>query len=287
MLNASSLFDLTIEFSCSNTLLATIDFIGSNLYDPSGSFAASFPLVRSTHFNASALLTQSFVLNRSPIVAATLDFKDSSAFDPTFQVDHSAFFALSEPWKETLLIGSFGLDDASSIVASELFRPSAALGQTPPPSNTQSFSPSSVFWASLISQPSSPLIYSPLYPPSANLAPTVSLRGVAINGDSSQEDPWLTPAALAAGGGLTGLAALGGLALFLLLKKKKRQTVETIPDDADTITSTIDEPENFVSEYGLSDAYISESMDSDAPRTLSTVESDEAFESENNPDEFS
>jgi LPXTG-motif cell wall-anchored protein len=55
----------------------------------------------------------------------------------------------------------------------------------------------------------------------------------------------------AIGGGVSGLAALAALALLLLFRRKKKEVVE--PAEETVETSTIDEDDAYISEYGLSD----------------------------------
>jgi hypothetical protein len=97
----------------------------------------------------------------------------------------------------------------------------------------------------------------------------------------------------AVGGGLAGLAALAILLLFILLKKrKKREEQVEVTEGEEIDTSTIDDENEFVSEYGLSEGIQSLSEDDlsgdlpQPPQDPFFGDSDRANASEVNPNEF-
>jgi hypothetical protein len=98
-------------------------------------------------------------------------------------------------------------------------------------------------------------------------------------------------ASAAIGGGSAGLAALAALLLLLLFRKKKPK-LEPQPESEIGTTNSIDERDEYVSEYGLSDAVRScdaDEDDEDLPRVPEGTNSSaggDSHVSEHNPEEF-
>jgi hypothetical protein len=96
----------------------------------------------------------------------------------------------------------------------------------------------------------------------------------------------------AIGGGVSGLAALAALVLLFLLRRKKK-VVEPIEETVETNSTTLDENDAYISEYGLSDpvhALDDGEDDEDLPQAGLQQGHSEGSEmeamSERNPDEF-
>jgi LPXTG-motif cell wall-anchored protein len=98
----------------------------------------------------------------------------------------------------------------------------------------------------------------------------------------------------AIGGGVSGLVALAALVLLFLFRRKKKEVVELAEDTVETVSTTVDADDGYISEYGLSDAdqpFDDGEDDEDLPQL---VEEDGGYEgsemdavSERNPDQFS
>jgi hypothetical protein len=82
--------------------------------------------------------------------------------------------------------------------------------------------------------------------------------------------------------------------ILLFLKRRKKEEPSLFDEevtDAEA-TTTLDEPTDYISEYGLSDGTelsdLDEECDLDLPRgvPIRTYESDSALASEHNPDDF-
>jgi hypothetical protein len=98
----------------------------------------------------------------------------------------------------------------------------------------------------------------------------------------------------AIGGGVSGLVALSALVLLFLFRRKKKGLVELPEETVETMSTTVDDDDDYISEYGLSDAG-QPSDDSEPDEDLpKLVEEDGDYDgsemeavSERNPDEFS
>jgi LPXTG-motif cell wall-anchored protein len=98
----------------------------------------------------------------------------------------------------------------------------------------------------------------------------------------------------AIGGGVSGLVALAALILLFLFRRKKKEVAELAEEAVETMSTTVDEDDGYISEYGLSDAdqpLDDGEDDEDLPRS---VEEDAGYDgsemeavSERNPDESS
>jgi LPXTG-motif cell wall-anchored protein len=98
----------------------------------------------------------------------------------------------------------------------------------------------------------------------------------------------------AIGGGVSGLVALAGLVLLFLFRRKKKEVVELVEDTVETVSTTIDEDDAYISEYGLSDRgqpFDDGEDDEDLPKSVEEDGGHEGSEmeavSERNPDQFS
>jgi hypothetical protein len=152
---------------------------------------------------------------------------------------------------------------------------------------SSAFTPSAEFTASHAFAGSARFTRSIVFTASALFSASATGTAAAGPGAGAQIGGGLLSAG-AVGAGLAGLAALA--ALLLLLRKKKPNPVEevqgTISDD------TLTEMEEYISEYGLSDAPVEIGDDEgvDLPRDFSAAgnyESDvDLNASEHNPDDF-
>jgi hypothetical protein len=97
----------------------------------------------------------------------------------------------------------------------------------------------------------------------------------------------------AIGGGVSGLAALAALILLFLLRRKKKEVVELDEETVETGSTTVNDDDGYVSEYGLSDAVQpldNGEDDEDLPKSAEKDGGCDGSEmealSERNPDEF-
>jgi hypothetical protein len=96
----------------------------------------------------------------------------------------------------------------------------------------------------------------------------------------------------AIGGGFAGLAALAVLLLFLLKRRKQDEVLEGDETLEEVETTTIEEPDDYISEYGLSAPGSFGDSDEDVPNDLpregesGVSESDRMNVSENNPEDL-
>jgi hypothetical protein len=89
-----------------------------------------------------------------------------------------------------------------------------------------------------------------------------------------------------------GLAGLLALLLLLLLRRKKKPVTGPLDGETGEVTTTMDESDEYVSEYGLSDGAIRQSQDEDMEDLPNPVKASGDAEgssvenlSEYNPDE--
>jgi hypothetical protein len=119
-----------------------------------------------------------------------------------------------------------------------------------------------------------------------------TLGAIAIVPGGDQAAGGLGTVGAVAGGGLGFLAAAALLLLLLFKKKKKGEDLPMDEGDSVELTTTMDEPAQFISEYGFSDgpqsmASDDESEPADLPRGEMTGDGSNGDEmSETNPNEW-
>jgi hypothetical protein len=156
---------------------------------------------------------------------------------------------------------------------------------------TSAFSPSDKFTASPEFDPTAPFTKSETPTKSREFSNSQARDPIVIPGE---QQGW---GAVAGGlaGGAAALLALLGLILIIVLRRRKKPEVDEVPEEETVVSEidTIDERNEFISEYGMSD-HMAHSDDlhdgTDLPQVVSSGDLNEGNlidgASEHNPDDF-
>jgi hypothetical protein len=290
----SNSFDPSNDFTISNGIISSNEFSVSKSF----AFSASFP--KTLNFTASNEFSVSKSFEFSVSFPTTLNFTASNEFTHSHEFTDSQFFDPSISFIESLKLthsneftGSQFFDASISFLESLKFTLSKEFIPSIEFNSSNSFEPSESFVAISKFFQSDDFIPSPTFTTSIMFsALDVLTTSAQFTSNPNEQMKNGLPLSGALAAGAAGLTILAALAIFLLVKRTKKNPPQPEEETIERVTETTEDENEYISEYGLSDAICSadhHEADIDFPQTaLRTEDYENDFEnaSECNPEEL-
>jgi hypothetical protein len=297
----SSAVVLTVDIASSAPLEGSAAFAMSRAFDATEAFPSSGYFLTTYGFNQSTAPepTATYAPSNAVIVTAAIN---RSSRGWTFALSPSIGFLLFSAWSSSKLFEVSEIFLPSpSVVATIIFRASDQFIQTERFLASRIFVVTPPFSSSHQFVPSLKLSPSRIFSKSAAFVTVDPCIGGGVGGGDNcggvgghQESRRIGAVVGGAVGGVLAVLAICGLLLLLFLRRHKREETSLFDGevaDAET-TTTLDEPMDYISEYGLSDeaemSDLDEECDLDLPHSapINAYEGDSALATEHNPDDL-